>query len=342
MKGSIVRVLVVDDYEPWRRYVCLTLQIYPRLQVVGELSDGLVAVQQAQQLRPDLILLDIGLPTLHGIEAARLIREVSPKSKILFLSENRSRDIAREALQTGALGYVVKSDAARDLLPAVEAVLEGRRFISRSLGNIDLADPLLENMIDSGHADVVSNYAAQNVRHQSRHEVGFYLNDESFLDDLTGFVVAAIRAGNVAVVVATESHREKLFPRLQLQRIDLVAAIEQHRYLALDAAATLSTAMVNDRLDRERFLGAAGDLIVNAGKAAQGEQPRVAICGECDPPLWAIAGEAAIQVEQLWNEIAKKYDVDILCAYSLGSVQHRIDDDLFQRICAEHSAVHSR
>lgn len=342
MKGSIVRVLVVDDYQPWRRYVCLTLQIYPRLQVVSELSDGLAAVQQAQQLRPDLILLDIGLPALHGIEAARLIREVSPKSKILFLSENRSRDIAREALQTGALGYVVKSDAARDLLPAVEAVLEGRRFISSSLGDIDRADPLLQNMIDSGQADVVSNYAAQNVRHQSRHEVGFYLNDESFLDDLTGFVGAAIRAGNVAVVVATESHREKLLPRLQLQRIDLVAAIEQHRYLALDAATTLSTAMVNDRLDRERFLRVAGDLIVNAGKAAQGEQSRVAICGECDPPLWAIAGEAAIQVEQLWNEIAKKYDVDILCAYSLGSVQHRIDEDLFQRICAEHSAVHSR
>jgi hypothetical protein len=179
----------------------------------------------------------------------------------------------------------------------------------------------------------------QSLRQQSRHEVGFYLEDESFLDDLTGFVGAAISAGNVAVVIATDYHHVKLLPRLQLHGLDLVAAIEQHRYLALDAAATLSTAVIAGRLDRERFLRVAGDLIVSAGKAAKKEPPRVAICGECDPPLWAIDGEAAIQVEQLWNEIVKNYDVDVFCAYC---VPHGIGDDLFQRICAEHSAVHSR
>jgi len=80
-----------------------------------------------------LILLEIGLPTLNGIEAARRIRQVSPTSKILFVSENRSLDIAEEALGTGAGGYVVKSDARSELLPAVKAVLEGKRFISASL-----------------------------------------------------------------------------------------------------------------------------------------------------------------------------------------------------------------
>jgi DNA-binding NarL/FixJ family response regulator len=96
-------------------------------------ADGLEAVQQAQELQPDLILLDIGLPTLHGIEAARRIREVSPASKILFVSENRSADIAEEALSTGACGYVIKSDAERELLPAIEAILAGKRFVSASL-----------------------------------------------------------------------------------------------------------------------------------------------------------------------------------------------------------------
>jgi DNA-binding NarL/FixJ family response regulator len=103
------------------------------LQVIGEASDGLQAVQQAQELQPDLILLDIGLPTLNGIEAARRIRKVSPASKILFVSENRSAGIAEEALSTGAGGYVVKSDAASELLPATKAVLEGKRFISARL-----------------------------------------------------------------------------------------------------------------------------------------------------------------------------------------------------------------
>jgi DNA-binding NarL/FixJ family response regulator len=124
LEGSATRVLVVDDYEPWRRFVLKTLQKQPELQIVGEVTDGFEAVQKAEQLQPDLILLDIGLPTLNGIEAARRIRELSPKSKILFLSENRSWDIAEEALRTGAGGYVVKSDAVGELLPAVEAVLK--------------------------------------------------------------------------------------------------------------------------------------------------------------------------------------------------------------------------
>jgi DNA-binding NarL/FixJ family response regulator len=133
LEGSTNRILVVDDYEPWRRFASTTLREQPELEVVGQVSDGLEAVQKAQQLQPDLILLDIGLPTLNGIEAARRIRVVSPTSKILFVSENRSPDIAEEALSTGAGGYVIKSDAGSELLPAVKAVLEGKRFISASL-----------------------------------------------------------------------------------------------------------------------------------------------------------------------------------------------------------------
>ena len=133
MDTSSIRVLVVDDHEPWRRFASTALSTQPELQVTGEVSDGLEAVQKAEELQPELILLDIGLPTLNGIEAARRIRKVSPGSKILFVSENRSADIAEEALSTGACGYVVKSDAAGELLPAVKAVLEGRRFVSASL-----------------------------------------------------------------------------------------------------------------------------------------------------------------------------------------------------------------
>jgi DNA-binding NarL/FixJ family response regulator len=128
-----IRVVVVDDNESWRRFFSTTLLKRQDLRLLSEASDGLEAVQQAQLLKPDLILLDIGLPTLNGIEAARRIREVSPASKILFVSENRSRDIAEEALHTGAGGYLVKSDANSELLPAVKAVLEGKRFISASL-----------------------------------------------------------------------------------------------------------------------------------------------------------------------------------------------------------------
>jgi DNA-binding NarL/FixJ family response regulator len=131
-----IRVLVVDDYEPWHLFVSKTLKKQSELEIIRYVRDGLAAVQQAEQLQPDLILLDIGLPTLNGIEAATRIREISPASKILFVSENRSVDIAEKALRTGAGGYVVKSDAAGDLLPAIKAVFEGKRFVSASLAGL--------------------------------------------------------------------------------------------------------------------------------------------------------------------------------------------------------------
>jgi len=128
-----VRVLVVDDYESWHDFVSKTLGKEKELEIVGNVSDGLEAVRQAQKLQPDLILMDIGLPTLNGIEAASRILKIAPTSKILFVSENPSVDVAEEALSNGAGGYVIKSDAGSELLPAIKAVLEGKRFISASL-----------------------------------------------------------------------------------------------------------------------------------------------------------------------------------------------------------------
>jgi len=128
-----IRILVVDDYEPWQRFVWTVLGKDPDLKVIGQVFDGLEAVQQAEKLQPDLILLDIGLPTLNGIVAARRIKKISPASKILFVTQNRSSDIAEEALSTGADGYLVKSDALTEMLPAIVAVLEGRRFVTPSL-----------------------------------------------------------------------------------------------------------------------------------------------------------------------------------------------------------------
>jgi len=134
--GSIVQILIVDDFLPWHRFVTSVLEEQPLLRIVGGAADGLEAVQKARESQPDLILLDIGLPTLNGIEAARRIRELSPKAKILFVSENRSWDIVEEALRIGSGGYVVKADAKRELLAAVEAVLKGKRFVSSSLAGV--------------------------------------------------------------------------------------------------------------------------------------------------------------------------------------------------------------
>jgi DNA-binding NarL/FixJ family response regulator len=125
----LLRVLVVEDFAPFRRFICKMLRKRPDLQVIGEVSDGLEAVHKAQELKPDLILLDIGLPTLNGIDAARRIRTVSPKSKIIFLSQESSEDVVQEALDAGARGYVVKTRAASELLAAVESVISEKQFV---------------------------------------------------------------------------------------------------------------------------------------------------------------------------------------------------------------------
>ena len=109
----------------------------PELQIISEVSDGLEAVQKALELQPALIVLDIALPSLNGIEAARRIRKISPKSTILFLSQESSADVVQEALCLGALGFVIKIHAARDLLVAVEAVLRNEQFVSITVKAVD-------------------------------------------------------------------------------------------------------------------------------------------------------------------------------------------------------------
>ena len=127
---AAIRVLVVDDFAPFRQLISSTLETMRDLQLIGEASDGLEAVQKALELKPDLILMDVGLPSLNGIEAARQIRGLVPDAKIIFLSQESSADVVQEALSVGASAYVVKVNAGIELVPALEAVLPEQTFVS--------------------------------------------------------------------------------------------------------------------------------------------------------------------------------------------------------------------
>jgi DNA-binding NarL/FixJ family response regulator len=224
---SLVRILVVDDFEPFRRFVCSTLARKPELLVIGEALDGLEAVQKTQDLQPDLIVLDIGLPNLNGVGAARQIRTLCPQSKIIFLSQESSPEVVQEALDLGAVGYVVKTDAGSELLAAVDAAREGRQFVSKGLSwhhhnhATDMPAP------DSGCSQVSPSLVPGRSGALGSHKVEFYSGDAAFVVAFSAFIEAALNAGNAAIVVATESHRESLLRTLQEHGVDIAAAMER-------------------------------------------------------------------------------------------------------------------
>jgi len=127
------RTLVVEDYRPFLEHVCSVLRKQPALEIVGTVENGVKAVERAADLQPDLVLLDIGLPDMNGIDAAHRIRIVAPNARIIFLTQESSPEIVNEALRLGAWAYVIKASADRELLSALEAVMQGNKFVSSTL-----------------------------------------------------------------------------------------------------------------------------------------------------------------------------------------------------------------
>jgi DNA-binding NarL/FixJ family response regulator len=139
---SKVSVLVAEDNELWRTFIGMTLRKEPSFEIICEVVDGLQAVRIAEQRRPTTALLDIGLPRLNGIDAARSIRELAPSTKIVFLSEHRDVEVVKAAVAVGS-GYVLKSDAGDDLVTAIHSAVRGERFLSRQLAGLGITlDPV--------------------------------------------------------------------------------------------------------------------------------------------------------------------------------------------------------
>ena len=293
------------------------------LQIVGEASDGLEAVQKAKELRPDLIFLDIDLPTLNGIQVARRLRDLVPRSKVLFISVESSPDVVREALSVGAVGYLNKLRLASELLPAIETVLRGKQFVGSDL-----------------EGDVDENTAAQPPLH--RHEMLIYSDERVLLEAFTRFIAVALRADKPVITAPTKPHLDSLLKSLSAEGLDVDAAIERGSFIPLDATEKLSSLMVNDLPDRLQWMNAMSGLVETV-RRTNGEHSRIALCGECSPLLLAQGNaEGAILLEQLCNNLADTHEFDILCAYPFSGFQGEKNESAFKTICAEHTAVHSR
>jgi DNA-binding NarL/FixJ family response regulator len=310
-----LRILIVDDFEKFRRYLCSVLEQDPRFQIVGQASDGMEAVQKAAELKPDLVLLDVGLPRLNGVQAARQMRKVAPLAKILFISQEFSFDVVKAALRSGAgaLGYIQKLNVARELLPGIEAVLAERYFVRGTVK---------QKFREAGGSPL-------------RHEIQIYSDDAALVEGFADFTATELGAGKAAIVVATPPHLTGILQGLRSRNVDVERAIETGILLPRDAHEILSKFMVDGRLDPERFFDAVEALVAESTRVI----PRVAACGEIAPQLFA-AGETlqALRLEQLWDIAAHGFHLDILCGYALKDFER--DSEAFRTICAEHSAVH--
>jgi MEDS: MEthanogen/methylotroph, DcmR Sensory domain len=236
--------------------------------------------------------------------------------------------------------------APKDLSPQVRG-LYGR--VARQLG----VDPSYVIQVARGESQ--SALVEEALRHELTkimvrgakipycHEVQFYSDDMVLLDRLVPFVAAALKRGDAAIVVATKSHDDSLVQRLMSEGLDVDAAIKAGVYVAVDAASTLSMFMVNDMPESARLFRFAGGLIKEAAKTGKTAHPRVAVFGECVSLLWEGGkADAAIRLEQLWNQLTMTYEMDILCAYKMTSAYGEEDDHDFKGICAEHSAIYSQ
>ena len=171
------------------------------------------------------------------------------------------------------------------------------------------------------------------------HAVQFYCEDSSLLDELSRFIGAELVAGDAAVVIATKAHREGLAQRLQSRGFDIARAIEEGRYIALDAAETLAKLLRNGWPDADLFNDVVGSVLEQAA-AFTGRAPRIAAFGEMVALLWAKGNaEAAVRLEQLWNNLARTHPLSLRCAYPMSDFNREDHSDLFLKICAEHSHV---
>ena len=158
-----LRILIADDHEVVRRGLCTLLQTHEGWEICGEAKDGREAVEMAKQMKPDVVILDVGMPNLNGLAATRQLLQQNPQQRVIVLTITDSDEVIREALDAGARGFVLKSDAARDLVSAVDALQRNRMFFTPRVN-----DMVLAGFLDKGH--IPSNGEAPRLPKLTRRE----------------------------------------------------------------------------------------------------------------------------------------------------------------------------
>ena len=304
--------LVADDHPELLRGVCGLLA--SRFDVVATARDGLEAIDLAQRLAPDVILLDIVMPGLDGLQVAARLQELDLPSRVVVMTSHAYDDYVEQAFQAGVWGFVRKMRLATDLVRALDHVHDGRLFLP-SLGT-------LPTVAGSAHA------------------VQFHSYDGHFIQGVSDLANRALQRGHVVAVVATPAVRVGVAERLQQYGWHAGELGEYGRYHAMDAAASLAGVMRDGHPDPQRLSEGVAALERMRVEAADTLDPRLTLIGEIAVPL-LLDGHVqdALEIERVWNGLTRALPWLGVCCYPMASFDDLKAPRPFHDVCAEHGFV---
>jgi DNA-binding NarL/FixJ family response regulator len=324
------RVLLVEDHEGFRSYVRSALLQRKELELVGVAGDGLEAVEKCRELLPDIVLMDIGLPRLNGLDAARRILAEFPNCRIVFLTQEHAPEILEEALKLGASGYVLKTRAARDLFPAMQSARQGPPFVSSNGASRTPAQAA--GAVSDRSQTVAQPFPA--FTHS--HEVHVYPDEESFVAGLASFITRSLSAQKAVLAFFTEQREQRILAAVERSGIDVKALVAAGRFVPRQVSDLATELLLQGRTDRASLVAESVEIVENMVKANPGR--RVCVCGECATSLFSGGrADAAVVLETIWDELTQRYRLEVFCAYLLADA--RQDAAAYEEIRAAHSLV---
>jgi DNA-binding NarL/FixJ family response regulator len=349
-----LRILIVDDHESVRRGVRSLLSGREEWSICGEAEDGLEAIEKAKRLQPDIVLMDITMPRMDGVQATKVIRQKVPEAKVILISQNGSSVGRRQAADADARDFVAKIDLSRDLLPTIERVAGQRnpKMMSDRRGGerVALSDVLPASPPSSeepAFKQKMGGRMSQDIQNEPwcglldaaaprDHIVQLY-QDEQFLSRaVCRFAVSAINHGEGVILVPTSAHWNALRPRLEAEGVDIKAAQSCGQLTVVDADKLLPQFMRNAMPDAPLFLGLAGETVA---QARGGDRfTKVRWWGEMVNVLWERGDVAAsMGLEDLFHKLAHDRNIAIFCSFLMDNFDGDVHARMLPRLGQNHS-----
>jgi CheY-like chemotaxis protein len=330
-----VRILVADDHELVRRGVRSLLQTRPDIEVCGEATDGRDAIEQARSLTPDLIVMDISMPGLNGLNATRIIQRENSHCKVIIITQNDGKVAREQARSVNANGVVAKSDLSRDLLRTIGRVMMEN---NTDLGHAKGAHGSHNSAgIDGVAAGVGEPWRGLLANAAPRDHIVQLYQDQQFLNRaVCRFAAAAITNGEGVILVPTVAHWDAFRPRLEAEGVDVRAAEKRGQLTVVDADNLLPTFMRDGMPDSPVFMGLAANVVSQA--RGDGRYAKVRWWGEMVNILWE-RGEvaASMNLEDQFDRLAHEQDIAIFCSFLMDNFDGSVNARMLPRLGENHS-----